>query len=123
MPQYLSPGVYVQEVPSAVKPIAGVSTSTACFIGIVPPTIHIPRENPKYDPTKESTPNSNQPFNVDEFKYFPPEKTKENLKAASDELEAAKKALAENKEDAKKEDLAKTVAEAEKKKANVEAPM
>src|SRR5271167_1855072 len=34
MPQYLHPGVYVQEVPSAVKPIAGVSTSTAAFIGV-----------------------------------------------------------------------------------------
>lgn len=33
MPQYLSPGVYVQEVPSAVQPIAGVGTSTAGFIG------------------------------------------------------------------------------------------
>ena len=33
MPQYLHPGVYVQEVPSAVKPIAGVSSSTAAFIG------------------------------------------------------------------------------------------
>src|SRR5690242_4172100 len=32
---YLSPGVYVEEVPSAVKPIAGVGTSTAGFIGIV----------------------------------------------------------------------------------------
>jgi Bacteriophage tail sheath protein len=36
MPQYLSPGVYVEEVPSAVKAIAGVGTSTAGFIGIVP---------------------------------------------------------------------------------------
>jgi phage tail sheath protein FI len=34
MPQYLSPGVYVEEVPSAIKPIAGVSTSTAGFIGV-----------------------------------------------------------------------------------------
>ena len=34
MPSYLSPGVYVEEVPSAVKPIAGVGTSTAGFIGI-----------------------------------------------------------------------------------------
>jgi Bacteriophage tail sheath protein len=33
MPQYLHPGVFVQEVPSAVKPIAGVSSSTAAFIG------------------------------------------------------------------------------------------
>lgn len=36
MPQYLSPGVYVEEVPSAVKAIAGVGTSTAGFIGLVP---------------------------------------------------------------------------------------
>ena len=35
MATYLSPGVYVEEVPSAVKPIAGVGTSTAGFIGIV----------------------------------------------------------------------------------------
>lgn len=35
MPPYLSPGVYVEEVPSAVKAIAGVSTSTPGFIGTV----------------------------------------------------------------------------------------
>jgi phage tail sheath protein FI len=35
MPDYLAPGVYVEEVPSAIKPIAGVSTSTAGFIGVV----------------------------------------------------------------------------------------
>jgi uncharacterized protein len=35
MPQYLAPGVYVEEVPSSAAPIAGVSTSTAGFIGIV----------------------------------------------------------------------------------------
>lgn len=29
MPDYRAPGVYVEEVPSAIKPIAGVSTSTA----------------------------------------------------------------------------------------------
>ncbi len=39
MPQYLSPGVYVEEVPSAVKAIAGVGTSTAGFVGVVPNTI------------------------------------------------------------------------------------
>jgi phage tail sheath protein FI len=44
MPAYLSPGVYVEEVPSAVKAIAGVGTSTAGFIGIVPNTISIPVE-------------------------------------------------------------------------------
>jgi phage tail sheath protein FI len=41
MPQYLSPGVYVEEVPSAIKAIAGVSTSTAAFIGLVPNKIHL----------------------------------------------------------------------------------
>lgn len=36
MGQYLSPGVYVEEVPSGIQPIAGVGTSTAGFIGIFP---------------------------------------------------------------------------------------
>lgn len=44
MPQYLSPGVYVEEVPSAVKAIAGVGTSTPGFIGIVPNSLVIPVE-------------------------------------------------------------------------------
>jgi uncharacterized protein len=34
MPELLHPGVYIQEVPSAVRPIQGVSTSTAAFVGI-----------------------------------------------------------------------------------------
>src|SRR5438876_11735118 len=34
MPTYLAPGVYVEEVPAAVRPIAGVGTSTAGFIGV-----------------------------------------------------------------------------------------
>jgi len=42
MPQYLSPGVYVEEVPSAIKPIAGVSTSTAGFIGVIADAIDQP---------------------------------------------------------------------------------
>ncbi len=42
MPQYLSPGVYVEEVPSAVKPIVGAGTSTAGFVGIVPDTLTVP---------------------------------------------------------------------------------
>jgi phage tail sheath protein FI len=33
MPEYLAPGVYVEEVPSGIKPIEGVSTSTAGFVG------------------------------------------------------------------------------------------
>ena len=42
MPQYLSPGVYVEEVPSAVQPIAGVGTSTAAFIGVMLDEIEMP---------------------------------------------------------------------------------
>lgn len=34
MPEYLSPGVYVEEVPSGIKPIEGVGTSTGGFVGI-----------------------------------------------------------------------------------------
>jgi hypothetical protein len=33
MPEYLSPGVYVEEVETGPRPIAGVSTSTAGFVG------------------------------------------------------------------------------------------
>ncbi len=33
MPEYLSPGVYVEEVPGSSKPIEAVGTSTAGFIG------------------------------------------------------------------------------------------
>jgi phage tail sheath protein FI len=33
MPEYLSPGVYVEEISRGPKPIAGVSTSTAGFVG------------------------------------------------------------------------------------------
>src|SRR5262245_29344662 len=33
MPEYLSPGVYVEEIEIGAKPIEGVSTSTAGFLG------------------------------------------------------------------------------------------
>jgi phage tail sheath protein FI len=36
MPTYLTPGVYVEEVPSTSKPIEGVSTSIAAFVGLAP---------------------------------------------------------------------------------------
>jgi phage tail sheath protein FI len=47
MPQYLSPGVYVEEVPSSIKAIAGVSTSTAGFIGTFGDTITVPTNGVK----------------------------------------------------------------------------
>ncbi|HTW10106.1 MAG TPA: phage tail sheath family protein [Acidimicrobiales bacterium] len=36
MPQYLSPGVYVEEVDSGSRPIEGVGTAVAAFIGLAP---------------------------------------------------------------------------------------
>jgi uncharacterized protein len=36
MPNYLTPGVYVEEIPSASKPIEGVGTSVAAFVGLAP---------------------------------------------------------------------------------------
>ncbi len=36
MPTYLTPGVYVEEIPSANKPIEGVGTSVAAFVGLAP---------------------------------------------------------------------------------------
>lgn len=42
MPEYRSPGVYVEEVPPLSRPIAGVGTSTPGFIGVIPDTIHLP---------------------------------------------------------------------------------
>jgi phage tail sheath protein FI len=63
MPEYLSPGVYVEEVPSAIKPIAGVSTSTAGFVGVVTYPVKIPEINPDYDPTgKSQDPSAKNPF-------------------------------------------------------------
>ena len=34
MPEYLSPGVYVEEFESGSRPMEGVSTSTAGFVGV-----------------------------------------------------------------------------------------
>src|SRR5689334_15983344 len=42
MPEYRTPGVYVEEVPSAIKPIAGVGTSTAGFVGTVADDVAMP---------------------------------------------------------------------------------
>ncbi|MGZ4667636.1 MAG: phage tail sheath family protein [Blastococcus sp.] len=42
MAQYLAPGVYVEEVPSGIKPISGVGTSTAGFVGAVADDVTMP---------------------------------------------------------------------------------
>ena len=33
---YLAPGVYIEEVPSGTKPIEGVGTAVAGFVGLTP---------------------------------------------------------------------------------------
>lgn len=48
MPQYLAPGVYVEEVPSSVQPIAGAGTSTAGFIGLVADNVAMPPQPGKF---------------------------------------------------------------------------
>jgi len=48
MPQYLSPGVYVEEVEGGAKPIAGVGTSTAGFIGQVADDVVMPEQPGKF---------------------------------------------------------------------------
>ncbi|BAY29268.1 phage tail sheath protein [Nostoc carneum NIES-2107] len=62
---YFSPGVYVEEVPSAVQPIAGVGTSTAGFIGVIPDKIIIP-SSPVIKIVNESI----EPQEVDSKKIF-----------------------------------------------------
>ena len=49
MPQYLSPGVYVEEVAGGSKPIAGVGTSTAGFIGQVADNVTMPPQPGKFE--------------------------------------------------------------------------
>jgi phage tail sheath protein FI len=58
MATYLSPGVYVEEVPSSIKAIAGVSTSTAAFIGIVPDAVHLVARNPDFNPSDPASTSS-----------------------------------------------------------------
>ena len=64
MPQYLSPGVYVEEVPSAIRPIAGVGTSTAGFVGVVPDNIPMP-DIPGTDKKKYKLADAQMPVRID----------------------------------------------------------
>jgi phage tail sheath protein FI len=45
MPEYLSPGVYVEEVDTGSKPIEGVSTSTVGMVGITKRVLRISEES------------------------------------------------------------------------------
>jgi phage tail sheath protein FI len=83
MPEYLSPGVYVEEVPSSIKPIVGVSTSTAAFVGIVKGPVQIPEDNPDYDPSKPTADN-NRPYRTWTFPL--PDGDFDGAKKAFDDL-------------------------------------
>ena len=72
MPQYLAPGVYVEEVASAIKPIAGVGTSTAGFIGIVADNVTMPPQPGKFKLKAKA-----KPGDPDELELDP--KTKEPI--------------------------------------------
>jgi uncharacterized protein len=48
MPQYLSPGVYVEEVKPTAQAIAGIGTSTAGFIGVVADNVTMPAQPGKF---------------------------------------------------------------------------
>jgi phage tail sheath protein FI len=64
MPQYLAPGVYVEEVSSGIKPIAGVSTSTAGFVGVVADDVVMPARPGQFAPAatgKNAKPGPPQP--------------------------------------------------------------
>ncbi len=50
MPQYLSPGVYVDYVEPASLPIAGVATSVAGFIGVVAEGVTMPEQPGQFQP-------------------------------------------------------------------------
>ncbi|NEO57754.1 MAG: phage tail sheath family protein [Okeania sp. SIO3B5] len=56
MPQYLSPGVYVEYVPPASLPIAGVATSVAGFIGVVADDVTMPPQPGQFDLANEPIP-------------------------------------------------------------------
>lgn len=87
MPSYLSPGVYVEEIPSSIKPIVGVSTSTAAFVGVFPDEVDIPQPNPNWDP------NSNDPKIKDpavHYKFHPA--SDDDARQADDADRAAKAA-------------------------------
>jgi uncharacterized protein len=48
MPPYFSPGVYVEEIKPKAQAIAGVGTSTAGFVGVVPATVKLPDQPGKF---------------------------------------------------------------------------
>jgi hypothetical protein len=78
--------VYVEEVPSASQPIAGVGTNTAGFIGIVPDQIYIPMVNQIYDPVM-----AGQALEFERLRRNADAESEAALKEARDALEQKQK--------------------------------
>lgn len=69
MPNYLSPGVYIESVPPSARPIAGVGTSTAALIGVVPDSVSMPNA-PGSDSEFLSVAAANEPTLVTSWERF-----------------------------------------------------
>ncbi len=83
---YSAPGVYVEEIPSAQQPIAGVGTNTAAFIGVVPDEIVYPVRNEKYNPMEAAKFAEASSGGLDEA-------TKRKIKELEDQIEKLKQDL------------------------------
>jgi uncharacterized protein len=59
MPEYKTPGVYVEEVPPAARPIVGVGTSTAGFLGVVANNVPMPLRPGRSGKKPDGTPEPN----------------------------------------------------------------
>lgn len=97
---YYAPGVYVEEVPSAQKPIAGVGTNTAAFIGIVEDEITYPVANDEYDPTQAARAAAGPGINQQRI-----DELEDKVKGLESNKAKAEKALAAIKDDLQKPDL------------------
>ena len=97
---YQAPGVYVEEVPSAQQPIAGVGTNTVAFIGIVPDEIEYPVPNEDYDPTLAEKAAAGPEQHQEEIK-----KLEEDIQRLEADKQKAQDPLNEATEGLKKEDL------------------
>ena len=117
MSEYLSRRVNVEEAPAAVIPIVGVSTSTACFLGIVPDSLTIPVQNPNYDRTGRSQDeNAKLRYLKDTFQFY----SAADVKARVEALHKATKALSDNTDVGNRGELYKRVQKAENDLARAE---
>ncbi|MGA1871565.1 MAG: phage tail sheath family protein [bacterium] len=60
--QYTAPGVYVNEVPSGARPIVGVGTSIAGFIGLVTDDVEMPDQPGQFELDTFGVPDKDRPI-------------------------------------------------------------